>query len=84
MRENRPADLQVLIEQPDAGGPRTLGIFAIQRDPANPDVRSYRLWEESPADLNVYLESVRCGSAQPLRVKRTGTAVYVRMLNPGG
>ena len=84
MRENRPTDLQVLIEQPDAGGPRTLGIFAIQRDPANPDVRSYRLWEESPADLNVYLESVRCGSVQPLRVKRTGTAVYVRMLNPGG
>ena len=84
MRENRPADLQVLVEQPDAGGTRTLGIFAIQRDPANADVRSYRLWEESPADLNVYVESVRCGSAQPLRVKRTGAAVYVRMLNPGG
>lgn len=84
MRNSRPADLQVLLQEPDAAGMRTIGIYGIQRDPGNPDLRRYSLWEESPADLNIYMESVRCGLLQPLRVKRTGTAVYVRMLNPGG
>ncbi|MGB1776799.1 MAG: hypothetical protein ACPHGV_10725 [Synechococcus sp.] len=84
MRNSRPADLQVLVQEPDAAGTRTIGIYAIQRDPMNPDLRRYSLWEETPADLNVYVESVRCAPKQPLRVKRTGGAVYVRTLNPGG
>ena len=84
MRNNRPADLQVLVEEPDAGGTRTIGIYGIKRDSSSTDVRRYSLWEESPSDLNIYFESVSCRVEKPLRVKRTGTAVYVRMLNPGG
>ena len=84
MRNSRPADLQVLLEEPDAGGTRMIGIYGIQRDPGNADLRRYSLWEESPADMNIYIESVSCAVQQPLRVKRTGTAVFVRMLNPGG
>ena len=50
----------------------------------DPQSRRYRLWEESPDDLNVYYESVRCSPSRPLRVKRTASAVYVRTINPGG
>ena len=84
MKRSRPADLTVLIEKPDAGGKRTIGIYAIEPSAADPNVRQYKLWEELPKDLNIYFESVNCSAANPLRIKRTFMAVYVRNLNPGG
>ena len=84
MKKSRPKDLQVLMEEPDAGGPRMIGIYAIKPGGADGTLRSYSLWEESPSDLNVYVESVNCGVNNPLRVKRTLSAVFVRHLNPGG
>lgn len=84
MKNSRPADLTVLIETPDAGGLRTIGIYAIKPSAADPKVRQYKIWEELPNDLNIYFESVNCSVTAPLRVKRTSTAVYVRNLNPGG
>ena len=84
MKQSRPKDLKVLMEVPDAGGPRMIGIYAIKPGGADGTLRSYSLWEESPSDLNVYVESVNCGVNNPLRVKRTLSAVFVRHLNPGG
>ena len=84
MKESRPKDLQVLMEEPDAGGPRIIGIYVIKSGGGGGTLRSYSLWEESPSDLNVYVESVDCGVDNPLRVKRTLSAVFVRHLNPGG
>ena len=84
MKNSRPADLTVLTQKPDAGGLRTIGIYAIKPSAADPKVRQYKIWEELPNDLNIYFESVNCSATNPLRVKRTSTAVYVRNLNPGG
>ena len=58
MRNSRPSDLQILIEKPDAGGNLVIGIYAIKRGKTDPDLRSYQIWEESPADLNIYSELV--------------------------
>jgi len=84
MKAQRPQDLQVLSRQPVAGGEVTLGIYAVEPVASDAESRRYRLWEETPNDLNVYFESVRCSPARPLRVKRTASAVYLRTLNPGG
>ena len=84
MKAQRPRDLQVLMQKPVSGGVMTLGIYAIETVATDPQSRRYRLWEESPDDLNVYYESVRCSPSRPLRVKRTASAVYVRTINPGG
>ena len=84
MKNSRPKDLQVLMEEPDAGGPRIIGIYGIKSVGGGGTLRSYSHWEESPSDLNVYVESVDCGVDNPLRVKRTLSAVFVRHLNPGG
>ena len=84
MKKSRPKDLQVLMEEPDAAGPRIIGIYGIKPGGGDGTLRSYSLWEESPSDLNVYVESVDCGVDNPLRVKRTLSAVFVRHLNPGG
>ena len=84
MKKSRPQDLKVLIEEPDAGGPRIIGIYGVKTPSFTDTARSYQLWEESPADLNIYFESVDCSASSPVRVKRTATAVYVRTINPGG
>ena len=84
MRKSRPQDLKVLIEEPDAGGPRIIGIYAVRTPSTTGTARRYQIWEESPSDLNIYFESVDCSPSSPLRVKRTATAVYVRTINPGG
>lgn len=84
MKNSRPQDLQVLIEQADAGGTLRIGIYGIKATAADPRTKRYQIWEESPKDLNIYFESVRCDPDRPLRVKRTASAVYVRTINPGG
>ena len=84
MRQSRPADLKVLIERPAPVGTMSIGIYGVTPAPSDPDTRSYQLWEESASDLNVYVESVNCSTAKPVRVKRMPLAVYVRTLNPGG
>ena len=58
MKAQRPEDLQVLIQRPVAGGQLTLGIYSIEPVAIDPQSRRYRLWEESPTDLNIY--SNRC------------------------
>lgn len=84
MKKSRPQDLKVLIEEPDAGGPRIIGIYAVRTPSSTDTMRRYQIWEESPSDLNIYFESVDCSASSPVRVKRTATAVYVRTINPGG
>ena len=84
MRKSRPQDMTVLIDKPDAGGQLIIGIYGIRKVPNDPNLRRFQIWEESPADLNIYFESVNCSKDGPVRVKRTATSVYVRTLNPGG
>ncbi len=84
MKEMRPPNLMVLIERPDVGGNYLLGMYAVERDTTNKDLRRYKLWQEWPTDLNIHSETVSCDVEEPLRVARDGQSIYVRRLNPGG
>ena len=83
MRSMRPPDL-VVLDRRDVGGEYTLGIFAVKRDPANPDLRKFKLWQEYPDNLVIPSESVDCSAEEPVRVTRDQDAIYIRRLNPGG
>ena len=83
MRASRPADL-VVLETRELGGTSTLGIFAIKVDSADPDLRHYKLWRESPENLIIPTESLSCSRTEPMRVTRDQTAIYLNRLNPGG
>ena len=83
MKSMRPPDL-VVLEKRDVGGEYTLGIFAIKRDPANRELRKFKLWQEYPDNLLIPSESVDCSVEEPVRVTRDKEALYIRKLNPGG
>ena len=83
MRSMRPPDL-VVLDRRDVGGEYTLGIFAVKRDPTNPDLRKFKLWQEYPDNLVIPSESVDCSAEEPVRVTRDQDAIYIRRLNPGG
>ena len=84
MKRRRPADLRILDTRPGGLGDTILGMFALSGDPADPDLRRYKLWIESSDDLVIPTESVNCSTDSPMRVTRDGAAIYVRRLNPGG
>jgi len=79
----RPVDL-VVLDQRDGADAYTLGIFAINKDPADPELRRFKLWQEYADDLVVPSESVSCSREEPLRMTRDNNAIYIRKLNPGG
>lgn len=83
MKAMRPVDLVVLDER-DGADAYTLGIFAINSDPADPELRRFKLWQEYADDLVVPSESVSCSREEPLRMTRDNNAIYIRKLNPGG
>ena len=83
MRASRPADL-VVLEKRELRGTSLLGIFAIQVDATDPDLRRYKLWRESPENLVIPTESLSCSRTEPMRVTRDQNAMYLNRLNPGG
>ena len=83
MKAMRPVDL-VVLDQRDGADAYTLGIFAINSDPADPELRRFKLWQEYADDLVVPSESVSCSREEPLRMTRDNDAIYIRKLNPGG
>ena len=83
MKAMRPVDL-VVLDQRDGADEYTLGIFAINSDPADPELRRFKLWQEYADDLVVPSESVSCSREEPLRMTRDNDAIYIRKLNPGG
>jgi len=83
MRASRPADL-VVLETRELRGTSLLGIFAIQVDATDPDLRRYKLWRESPENLVIPTESLSCSRTEQMRVTRDQNAMYLNRLNPGG
>ena len=47
MKAMRPVDL-VVLDQRDGADAYTLGIFAINSDPADPELRRFKLWQLNP------------------------------------
>ena len=56
MRNSRPSDLQILIEKPDAGGSRIIGIYAVKQGQTDPDIRRYRSGK-SPQPISTSITS---------------------------
>ena len=83
MKSMRPLDL-VVLKGKNVGDDYTLGIFAIKRDPSNPELRQFKLWQEYSDNLLIPSESVDCSAEEPVRVTRDKEAIYIRKLNPGG
>lgn len=83
MKAMRPIDL-VVLDQGEGAEEYTLGIFAVSGDPVDPEMRRFKLWQESADNLVIPTESVNCSREEPLRVTRDTEAIYVRKLNPGG
>lgn len=83
MKAMRPVDL-VVLDQRDGPNEYTLGIFAVSGNAVDPEMRSFKLWQEYADNLVIPTESVNCSREEPLRVTRDTGAIYVRKLNPGG
>ncbi len=80
----RPYNLVILDRRSDFRGQYLLGIYDLNRDSSDREVKRFKLWQELPNDLKVHSEFVRCSTTDPLRVKRDTKLIYVRRLNPGG
>jgi len=81
---SRPKTLVLLTERTVAGGKQATGVYAIETDPAFPDVKRVKVWLELPNDLQVRNETIRCSAKAPMRVTTDGRDLIVRQLNPGG
>jgi len=81
---SRPKTLVLLTERTVAGGKQATGVYAIEADPAFPDVKRVKVWLELPNDLQVRNETIRCSAKAPMRVTTDGRDLIVRQLNPGG
>ena len=80
----RPANLYILINQRKVSGNYLLGIYAVEKDPIQPTIRRFKLWQEWNNDLKVYTESVNCSPSAPLRIHHRSKCIYLNRLNPGG
>jgi hypothetical protein len=81
---SRPKTLVLLSERTVPGGKQATGVYAIETDPAFPDVKRVKVWSELPNDLQVRNETIRCSARAPMRVTTDGRELIVRQLNPGG
>jgi len=81
---SRPKTLVLLSERIVPGGKQATGVYAIEADPAFPDVKRVKVWLELPNDLQVRNETIRCSAKAPMRVTTDGRDLIVRQLNPGG
>ncbi|MCX5946408.1 MAG: hypothetical protein NTZ53_14160 [Cyanobacteria bacterium] len=82
--EARPPGLVVLWERAGRGGQEAVGVFAVSKDPNDPEVRQIKVWLELPNSLRVRKESIRCSLSQPMRMSSNGREFILRELNPGG
>ena len=82
--EQRPADLVVLRRWITMEGESLIGVHDAKPDPRDPSARTIVLWLESPTGVKLAVETLRCSPEAPMRLTRTGSALLIRELNPGG
>jgi hypothetical protein len=80
----RPPGLVVLWERAGRGGKEAVGVYAVSKDPHDPEVRQIKVWLELPNNLRVRQETIRCSLSQPMRMSSNGREFILRELNPGG
>ena len=80
----RPPGLVVLWERAGRGGQQAVGVYAVSKDPNDPEVRQIKVWLELPNNLRVRQETIRCSPSQPMRMSSNGREFILSELNPGG
>ena len=80
----RPPGLVVLWERAGRGGQEAVGVYAVSKDPNDPEVRQIKVWLELPNNLRVRQETIRCSLSQPMRMSSNGREFILSELNPGG
>jgi hypothetical protein len=82
--ESRPRGLVLLLERLVPGGKQALGVYDVRAEAAQPGVVRIKVWDETPNNVLVRSETIRCAPAEPLRVTSDGKRLFLRNLNPGG
>jgi hypothetical protein len=83
-REQRPADLLLLREWTTIDGAFAIGVHNAKPDPRDPDARTIVVWVESPSQVELAVDTLRCAPQAPLRLTRQGQRLLIKELNPGG
>ena len=84
IEQAHPNNLKVLLRKPKFKGEYLLGIYGIEKDAFDEEVRRFKLWHQNASTIKIAIETVRCSPEEPLRVKRDKTNIYLRRINPGG
>ena len=61
-----------------------IGVHQARPDPRDPAARSIVVWVESPTEVKLAVDSLRCTPDGPLRLTRQGSRLLIKELNPGG
>ena len=80
----RPRGMVLLMERVVPGGKQAIGVYGISADPQQPGLHRVKVWDETPNNVLVRNETIRCSPSEPLRVTSDGKRLFVRSLNPGG
>ncbi|MEB3165716.1 MAG: hypothetical protein VKO65_03505 [Cyanobacteriota bacterium] len=80
----RPPGLVILQERTTLEGQQVIGVYGAVADPAMPELRSVRVWDQVRGRVVVATDRVRCSREAPLRITGQGGRVFMRSLNPGG
>jgi len=82
--EQRPADLVLLREWSNMDGSYAIGVHGVKPDPRDRSARTIVVWVESPSEVKLALDTLRCSPDAPMRLTRKGSDLMIKELNPGG
>ena len=82
--EQRPADLVLLREWASMEGGFAIGVHDAKPDPRDPSARTIVVWVETPTDVKLAVDTLRCSPEAPMRLTRKGRDLLIKELNPGG
>lgn len=80
----RPADLVLLREWTTMEGDFAIGVNGVKPDPRDAAARTIVVWVESPGEVKLALDTLRCSPEAPMRLTRQGSNLLIKDLNPGG
>ena len=82
--DSRPRGMVLLLERVVPGGKQAIGVYGITPEASQPGLFRVKVWDETPNNVLVRNETIRCSPTEPLRVTSDGRKLFLRNLNPGG
>jgi len=82
--EQRPPDLVLLREWTTMEGDFAIGVHGVKPDPRDGSARTIVVWVESPGEVKLAVDTLRCSPEAPMRLTRKGSNLLIKELNPGG